>query len=435
MVETQNGEWWAVFLGCRPYENNFFNTGRETFFTPVKWEDGWPIINPGTDTVKFSYPVPDLPVSETDGFPISGNFTLVDDFTIAKLEDYWLFLRTPREKWYTLENKSGVLKMKLRPQMLSDKGNPSFIGRRQQHLNFTAKVKLAFTPASDNETAGIAAFQNDENFYYLGITKSKGKKVIRLIKENKQTPAGSIRTISDPVEAYDSKLYQRERWGGEFGYTFPVDKKGEYKVTLKFAETYWFKEGSRVFDIKIENRTLVDMDIFKLAGKRFKAVDTSVTVEANEGHIDIDLVAKRDNACICGIVISDLKGKIVYAVNCGDEPYTSTDGTIFDRDDLYLKRNYEPIKILAQLPVTIKDEVYLKVEGKGKFYSFYYSLDSEKWIPVMESIDGKYLSTTMAGGFVGTILGMYASSQGKESNNYAEFDWFEYTGDDETFNR
>ena len=24
-VETPNGEWWAVFLGCRPYEHNFYN--------------------------------------------------------------------------------------------------------------------------------------------------------------------------------------------------------------------------------------------------------------------------------------------------------------------------------------------------------------------------------------------------------------------------
>jgi xylan 1,4-beta-xylosidase len=31
-----------------------------------------------------------------------------------------------------------------------------------------------------------------------------------------------------------------------------------------------------------------------------------------------------------------------------------------------------------------------------------------------------------AGRFTGTIIGMYTSSNGKESKNYADFDWFEY---------
>ncbi len=43
-VETQNGEWWAVFLGTRPYANDTYNIGRETFLLPVRWVDGWPVI-------------------------------------------------------------------------------------------------------------------------------------------------------------------------------------------------------------------------------------------------------------------------------------------------------------------------------------------------------------------------------------------------------
>ena len=47
-VETAAGEWWAVFLGCRPYEGNMYNTGRETFMLPVSWVDGWPsVVAPG----------------------------------------------------------------------------------------------------------------------------------------------------------------------------------------------------------------------------------------------------------------------------------------------------------------------------------------------------------------------------------------------------
>jgi len=44
-VRTPAGDWWAVFLGCRPYENNKTNIGRETFLLPVRWENDWPIIS------------------------------------------------------------------------------------------------------------------------------------------------------------------------------------------------------------------------------------------------------------------------------------------------------------------------------------------------------------------------------------------------------
>jgi alpha-N-arabinofuranosidase len=35
-VELPNGDWWAVFLATRPYANDFYNTGRETFMLPVE---------------------------------------------------------------------------------------------------------------------------------------------------------------------------------------------------------------------------------------------------------------------------------------------------------------------------------------------------------------------------------------------------------------
>lgn len=55
-VTTPDGKWWAVFLGCRPYQNNFLNTGWETFMAPVEWKDGWPVINPNYGEVQYRYP-------------------------------------------------------------------------------------------------------------------------------------------------------------------------------------------------------------------------------------------------------------------------------------------------------------------------------------------------------------------------------------------
>jgi xylan 1,4-beta-xylosidase len=275
-VETQNGEWWSVFLACRPYVENYFNTGRETFLAPVGWVDGWPRINLGGELVKYKYPVPNLKKVDNVKYPLNGNFTLKDDFNDSELADYWIFLRTVRERWYNLTRSKGSLSIRLRPEDIDGDGNPSFIGRRQQHNNCSAVTALKFTPAGENETAGLVAFQNG-NYYYLERTISDVKNILQL-KNNKSVLA--------QIELKDD--------------------------------------------------------------------------EANK-------------------------------------------------------------------------KLLLKIESKGKFYNFYYGTVANKWEKVKESVDAKFLSTDVAGGFVGVVFAMYASSQGKQSTNYADFDWFEYMGNDLIF--
>ena len=86
--------------------------------------------------------------------------------------------------------------------------------------------------------------------------------------------------------------------------------------------------------------------------------------------------------------------------------------------------------VLAELPVE-GERFYMKVEADGQAYSFYIANELEAWRPLAEGVDGRLLSTSYAGGFVGAYLGMYASSNGQTSTNAADFDWFEYIGLDE----
>ena len=65
-VETQNGEWWAVFLGCETYEDDFYNTGRQTFLLPVKWVDGWPVILDADKVVPRVVTRPKLPLQTAE---------------------------------------------------------------------------------------------------------------------------------------------------------------------------------------------------------------------------------------------------------------------------------------------------------------------------------------------------------------------------------
>ena len=56
------------------------------------------------------------------------------------------------------------------------------------------------------------------------------------------------------------------------------------------------------------------------------------------------------------------------------------------------------------------NEVYLKLVSQGIGYDFYYSIEGEKsWKLLCKDVAPSYLSTTTAGGFTGTTIGLYAT--------------------------
>ena len=170
LVATPDGAWWAVFLGCRPYEGNFFNTGRETFLLPVTWSDGWPVILESGQAVPAVVAAPRLPGSPPPPIPLNGNFTWRDEFDGPTLQPGWNFLRTPHKTWFSLTEHPGALALQPGEESLSGSGNPSFLGHRQQHTRFIASTAIRL-PAVAGQTAGLAAFQNESHNFFLGVRR------------------------------------------------------------------------------------------------------------------------------------------------------------------------------------------------------------------------------------------------------------------------
>ncbi|HXY68523.1 MAG TPA: family 43 glycosylhydrolase, partial [Gemmatimonadales bacterium] len=123
-VATQNGEWWAVFLGTRPYQGYTFNTGRETFLLPVTWKDGWPVILADTATVPYVVRAPKLSSDHRRSPPLTGNFTLRDEFDAPALDPAWVFLRTVREPFADLISHPGWLTLRARADAIEGRGQP-----------------------------------------------------------------------------------------------------------------------------------------------------------------------------------------------------------------------------------------------------------------------------------------------------------------------
>jgi alpha-N-arabinofuranosidase len=266
IVQTQSGDWWMVCLGSRPYAGEYTNLGRETFLVPFVWENGWPVVNPGKGIVEAEMQRPQLKLKRWSTTPAC------DHFDATELDQQWNFIRTPIGHFYSLSERPGFLRLKMKPETIMEELNPSFVGRRQQHSDFVVRTIMEFEPQTETEVAGLVLLQSTNFQIRMECTQMEGRTVIRLVKRE----AGIDRT-----------------WAIQ-----------------------------EIHSIKI----------------------------------------------------------------------------------------------------------YVKIEAYGQDYSFYFAEYPEQWQVLLENVDGRILSSEVAGGFVGTYIGMYASSNGQESSNCADFNYFEYVG-------
>jgi alpha-N-arabinofuranosidase len=75
-----------------------------------------------------------------------------------------------------------------------------------------------------------------------------------------------------------------------------------------------------------------------------------------------------------------------------------------------------------------EERLILAVRCEEMALSFFYGKDQYSLICFEDHIDARILSTEYAGGFVGTLAGLFASGNGKDTNNHADFFWAEYKG-------
>lgn len=187
LVQSKEGDWWAVFLGCRPYEADYYNTGRDTYLLPVAWKNGWPVIldkGKAVPTVlamklwqqKMQKAVPVGAVATT------GNFAYTDRFAGDRLDGRWMFLRNPSQ-FYSLG--ADGLTINALPADISQREPLSAVFCRQQHTVFSAETRVAFHPASDKQLAGLALLQNEEYNFVMGKTRLNGRLAVVLTRSER----------------------------------------------------------------------------------------------------------------------------------------------------------------------------------------------------------------------------------------------------------
>ena len=123
--------------------------------------------------------------------------------------------------------KHGQLELQARPVALGDNANPSFLARRQQHINATATTVVHFSPSSGAQ-AGLVALQSDEFWYFLALTEDVGKPVIRLMRRaGQQEPSTGVILKQEPLPLKaGAPLYLRAvARGAEYDFGWSLDGK------------------------------------------------------------------------------------------------------------------------------------------------------------------------------------------------------------------
>ena len=65
---------------------------------------------------------------------------------------------------------------------------------------------------------------------------------------------------------------------------------------------------------------------------------------------------------------------------------------------------------LASVPVKETSSIQLRVKAEGDNYTFSYSTDGKDFQAVGGTVSGDILSTNVAGGFTGSMIGLYATT-------------------------
>ena len=189
IVDTPDGQWWATFLAVRPYGDDLYNTGRETFLLPVEWKDGWPVILENGKTIPYVADAPKLPA--TPAPPTSGPFKAAESFSGPELPKSWMTMRIPTSRWWSV--KGGTLNIEARKDKIGGHEQPSIWARRQQHMNATVSTTVRFTPEADGDKAGLVALQNDDFYWFVGLVRDGGKTLVRVEKRaGKDDPVDGV---------------------------------------------------------------------------------------------------------------------------------------------------------------------------------------------------------------------------------------------------
>lgn len=177
-VEAQDGSWYLAYLVARPIgRRGPCVLGRETALARVEWTaDGWPRVEGGRPTLTVDV----LAGRQVDEFTGDSD-AAVDGFDEPILGPDWSTLRRHAdESWVSLTERPSYLRLRggRSPRSLI---GPSLVARRVTEPYCAFEASLEYQPLAFQHLAGITAYYNTQNWYFLHVTvDDEGRRVLRV---------------------------------------------------------------------------------------------------------------------------------------------------------------------------------------------------------------------------------------------------------------
>lgn len=182
LVQTEAGDWHAVFLGTRDYKYGHNNTGRETFLLPVSWDSGQPVILPVSEKVPLVVPMTEemkrLHRKAKAGDDFYAPSVLWNKSGLAKET---VVLRNPTVQRYQIDENTGFLNL-IPAEGLEKKKHPALILRRINSQVFNVSTSFAYIPTSEQDFAGLIVFQDEAHNIRAGKSINEEGETVLLLQ-------------------------------------------------------------------------------------------------------------------------------------------------------------------------------------------------------------------------------------------------------------
>jgi len=204
-VETQHGESWFVHFQDRGAY------GRIIHLQPMWWENDWPVMGTNQDSSGCGEPVmtwkkPDVGKKYPMEIPQTG-----DEFDSSSLGLQWQWHANHSNQWYSLTQKKGFLRLQslALPRVDVNLWNiPSLLLQKLPAPQCTVTARLAFSPSSEEEKAGLLVMGVD--YSYITLEKKSGEfHLVKKICRNADKGTSETEESDELAGAGRSSVYLR----------------------------------------------------------------------------------------------------------------------------------------------------------------------------------------------------------------------------------
>jgi xylan 1,4-beta-xylosidase len=199
-VQTQNGDWYMVYLCGRKIGEGYSLLGRETALDPITWtEDDWPLVNnlKGPSNLQKK---PDLPETVWEN-------EYKDDFKESYLSTEWLFPRVPEMDGIVLEN--SYVKIKGSVYDLDSIKAKNILLRRQTSFKFSADTCLRMPKLKAGQNMGMTCYYDENTYLKFGVYRLEDKSERFVLKVEERIGDDYISYPDIELDETKSFLYLR----------------------------------------------------------------------------------------------------------------------------------------------------------------------------------------------------------------------------------